>query len=141
LRGFFVLFEVGSEGPSLLERRVATPEEDDALSAAAHDTVERLAARGLETRIVSERLNRRKIDLIPLPEWSDPPKAKIAALLRTVDGAQTAVVALRLSDESIGFCEMPVGNGPCPVVPEPGTIALFGLGLAPLAGLIRRRII
>ena len=29
---------------------------------------------GLETALVSQRLNRRKIDLIPLPEWADPPK-------------------------------------------------------------------
>ena len=32
--------------------------------------------------IVSQRLNRRKIDLIPEPEWADPPKARIGDLLR-----------------------------------------------------------
>ena len=50
-------------------------------------TVERLAARGLETRVVSQRLNRRKIDLIPLPEWADPPKARIDELVRAVTDA------------------------------------------------------
>ena len=39
-------------------------------------TVERLAARGLARGSSSERLNRRKIDLIPEPEWEDPPKAQ-----------------------------------------------------------------
>ena len=42
----------------LVYRRTATAEEDAALSSAAALTVERLAARGLVTRIVSERLNR-----------------------------------------------------------------------------------
>ena len=84
------LFEVQADGPALVDRRVATPQEDDALSAAARDTVERLAARGLEARIVSERLNRRKIDLIPRPEWADPPKAQIDSLLRAVEARLAA---------------------------------------------------
>jgi trehalose/maltose hydrolase-like predicted phosphorylase len=88
------LFEVGADGPRLLARREATPEEDAALSAAAERTVALLAARGLEARIVSQRLNRRKIDLIPLPEWSDPPKAQIDRLL--------AAVVQRLHDAGIG---------------------------------------
>jgi trehalose/maltose hydrolase-like predicted phosphorylase len=79
------LFEVGSDGPEIIHRRVATPAENDALTAAAQLTVERLAARGLEARVVSERLNRRKIDLIPVAEWADPPKAQIAELLRAVE--------------------------------------------------------
>ena len=35
--------------------------------------------------IVSQRLNRRKIDLIPEPEWADPPKARIGELLAAVE--------------------------------------------------------
>ena len=35
-----------------------------------------LAERGLRAEIVSQRLNRRKIDLIPEPEWAEPPKRK-----------------------------------------------------------------
>ena len=79
------VFSVDHQGPRLKFRRTATPEEDAALSRAAQMTVERLAARSLEARIVSERLNRRKIDLIPEPEWADPPKARIAELLAAVE--------------------------------------------------------
>lgn len=78
------VYAVDAAGPHLIERRRATPEEDAALSAAAELTVERLAAHGLDTEIVSRRLNRRKIDLIPLPEWSDPAKAHIGELLDAV---------------------------------------------------------
>jgi trehalose/maltose hydrolase-like predicted phosphorylase len=88
------LFEVGLDGPRLLERREPTAEEESALTRAANQTVARLQERGLETRVVSERLNRRKIDLIPLPEWADPPKAEIDRLL--------AAVEERLRDAGIG---------------------------------------
>ena len=57
-------------------------EEDEALTAAARSTVEQLAAHGMRAAIVSGRLNRRKIDLIPEPEWADPPKARIGEFLR-----------------------------------------------------------
>lgn len=79
------LFEVGADGPRLVTRRQAMPEEDAALTRAAEQTVARLAARGLDTAIVSQRLNRRKIDLIPLPEWADPPKSQIDRLLAAVE--------------------------------------------------------
>jgi Glycosyl hydrolase family 65 central catalytic domain len=79
------MFSVDRDGPQLAFRRTATPEEDAALSRAAQLAVEQLAARGLQTRIVSERLNRRKIDLIPEPEGNDPPKAGIAELLTAVE--------------------------------------------------------
>ncbi|MFI5053341.1 MAG: hypothetical protein ACHQDE_03180, partial [Acidimicrobiia bacterium] len=79
------VFAVDTDGPHLVSRREATQDEDAALDAAAALTAARLAARGLETEIVSRRLNRRKIDLIPLPEWSDPPKALIAQLLDAVE--------------------------------------------------------
>ena len=36
---------------------------------------------------MSQRLNRRKIDLIPEPEWADPPKARIGELLAAVEAA------------------------------------------------------
>jgi trehalose/maltose hydrolase-like predicted phosphorylase len=79
------LFEVGIDGPALLVRREATAQEDAALTRAAELTVARLAEHGLEARIVSQRLNRRKIDLIPLPEWADPPKSEIDRLLSAVE--------------------------------------------------------
>lgn len=79
------VFEVGPAGPDLVHRRLATPEEDEALTRTAEQTVERLAALGLHAEIVSQRLNRRKIDLIPEPQWADPPKARISELLAAVE--------------------------------------------------------
>src|SRR5438067_1410867 len=70
----------------LRSRRTATPEEERQLTAIAEAVRDRIvAATGLEVRIVYDRLNRRKIDLIPLPEWADPPKSQIGALLAAVE--------------------------------------------------------
>ncbi len=80
------VYVVGPEGPELVHRRVASPQEDEALTAAARTTVARLAEHGLSAEIVADRLNRRKIDLIPEPEWADPPKARIGELLSAVEG-------------------------------------------------------
>ncbi len=79
------LFEVDAGGPRLVARRDATHEEDEALTRAAEKIVSRLGARGLDAWIVSQRLNRRKIDLIPEPQWEDPPKSVIDDLLRAVE--------------------------------------------------------
>jgi trehalose/maltose hydrolase-like predicted phosphorylase len=78
------VYRVDADGPELVERRQATPEEDASLDAAAAEMVARLAEKGLHAEIVSQRLNRRKIDLIPEPEWADPPKARIDELLAAV---------------------------------------------------------
>jgi trehalose/maltose hydrolase-like predicted phosphorylase len=65
--------------------RTATPEEDAALDRIADGVRDRLKAEhGLEIGIVRDRLNRRKIDLIPTPEWADPPKERIGELLAAV---------------------------------------------------------
>jgi trehalose/maltose hydrolase-like predicted phosphorylase/phosphoglycolate phosphatase-like HAD superfamily hydrolase len=80
------VFLVDEQGPELIERREATEAEDAALDAAAATTLRRLADRGVRAEIVSQRLNRRKIDLIPEPEWADPPKARITELLAAVEG-------------------------------------------------------
>ena len=70
-----------------LYRRIASPNEEAMLTRAAEELRKRLGERqadapsGLETSIIYDRLNRRKIDLIPLPEWSDPPKARIDELI------------------------------------------------------------
>jgi trehalose/maltose hydrolase-like predicted phosphorylase len=79
------VFRVAPRGPRLTHRRSATQREERALDLAAAVTIERLGARGLEAAVVSQRLNRRKIDLIPLPEWADPPKAIIDDLVEAVD--------------------------------------------------------
>jgi trehalose/maltose hydrolase-like predicted phosphorylase len=78
-------FRVDEQGVELVHRREASPEEESALTRAAEATVAALAERGLRAEIVSQRLNRRKIDLIPEPEWHDPPKARIDELLAAVE--------------------------------------------------------
>jgi len=79
------VFRADPGGLELVRRREATREEDPALDAAAEATVRMLADRGLATEVVSQRLNRRKIDLIPEPAWCDPPKARISELLVAVE--------------------------------------------------------
>ena len=79
------VFRADGDGLHVVYRREASPVEDAALDAAAEATVEALARRGVPAEIVSERLNRRKIDLIPEPKWADPPKARIAELLEAVE--------------------------------------------------------
>ena len=41
---------------------------------------------GLATRIISDRMNRRKLDIMPFPEWEDPPKERIGELLDETQG-------------------------------------------------------
>jgi trehalose/maltose hydrolase-like predicted phosphorylase len=78
------VFRVDADGVHEVERRVASAAEEAALDRAAALTVERLRAQGVHAEVVAQRLNRRKIDLIPLPEWADPPKARLAELLAAV---------------------------------------------------------
>jgi hypothetical protein len=66
-------------------KKDASDVEEAALDRAAAITVEQLGAHGLRARIVSKRLNRRKIDLIPTAKWADPPKARIDELLVAVE--------------------------------------------------------
>jgi len=98
-------FLVGRDGPVLAYRREATADEDAALSRAAALTVERLTARGLVARVVSERLNRRKIDLIPESEWEDPPKARIDRLLAAVE-SRLAVAGIAGLPEVVGIARV-----------------------------------
>ncbi len=78
------VFDVDRSGLALLWRRVATDAEERGLDRAAALALDALRTRGLAARVVSERLNRRKIDIIPEPQWADPPKARIGALLDAV---------------------------------------------------------
>lgn len=65
-----------------LHQRVATDEENAIMDRIAIEMRDEVRDRyGLEIGIVFDRMNRRKIDLIPLPEWADPPKAIIGELL------------------------------------------------------------
>jgi len=71
--------------PILRFRREATEAENRKLDRVAEAVGARLAGTtGLEPHIIYDRLNRRKIDLIPLPAWEDPPKSRIGALLAAV---------------------------------------------------------
>ncbi len=85
------IFEASRNGPVLRYRRTASPEEERALDLAAELTVEKLGAMGLETKVVSSRLNRRKIDLIPITAWADPKKTEIAHLAEEVTARLSAV--------------------------------------------------
>jgi beta-phosphoglucomutase-like phosphatase (HAD superfamily) len=98
------MYRADADGLDLLERREATPAEDAALDAAARQTVAVLDERGLVTAVVSQRLNRRKVDLIPEPEWADPPKAHFAELLAAVE-ARLAAAGLHGLGEVVALAE------------------------------------
>jgi len=89
---------VTGDGTQLLDRRTASVDEDRALDLAAARTVEHLRERGLEARVVANRLNRRKIDIIAVPEWADPKKAEIGRLLNAVMARLAAVDMADLSE-------------------------------------------
>ena len=92
------VFECGRDGPQLLTRRTATSDENAQLDRAAALTVDRLKARGVETTIVAQRLNRRKVDIIPLAEWADPPKARIVDLLHATEARLNAAGIASVAD-------------------------------------------
>ena len=98
------VFAADTGGVHLLERREATPKEEAALDAAAEATVAALAEAGLRAEVVSQRLNRRKVDLIPEPEWADPPKARIADLLEAVE-ARLRAAGLSGLREAVALAE------------------------------------
>jgi trehalose/maltose hydrolase-like predicted phosphorylase len=79
------VFWITGRGPVLIHRRTATVDEERSLDCAAKLAVERLGLRGLGTSLVASRLNRRKIDLIPIRAWADPKKADIARLAEAVE--------------------------------------------------------
>ncbi|PZR83790.1 MAG: hypothetical protein DLM65_01185 [Candidatus Aeolococcus gillhamiae] len=94
------VFGCSEDGLVLISRRETTAAENAQLDRAAALTVERLAARGLEATIVAQRLNRRKVDIIPLAEWADPPKARIADLVAAVE-ARLASAGIKSVEEVV----------------------------------------
>ena len=69
-----------------LHVRVATEAEDEAMDRASRRIQHELREQyGLETQIIRGRMNRRKLDLIPLPQWADPLKEQLPALHRAVE--------------------------------------------------------
>jgi kojibiose phosphorylase len=66
--------------------RRSSAADEQALTEAAEALRDAITNRtGLDVEIVYDRLNRRKLDLIPEPDWSDPPKARIADLVAAVE--------------------------------------------------------
>ena len=122
------VYELTSVGPVLLERRVASAEEDEMLDRAAELARERLGAKGLTASVISDRLNRRKIDLIPLPEWADPPKAELPKLLAAVEERLTAagIDGLPEAVELVRDCGLEAGL-PDPRVTSDAKFAEVGL--------------
>jgi len=91
-KGFFICCNRGSEvyrlgpgQPVLLDRRASSLAERAALDAAATALVAWLASFGISAGRIDGRLNRIKVDLIPIPEWADPPKTRIGELQRAVE--------------------------------------------------------
>ena len=79
-------FSADGQTPLRLHARVAAATEDEAMDRAARRIQHELREQhGLETRIIYERMNRRKLDLIPLPQWADPLKEQLPALHRAVE--------------------------------------------------------
>ena len=78
----------------LIFRKEATSDENRKLDEIATSLERYLHTKGgLVTKVISNRLNRRKIDLIPLPSWESPLKSEMKQLL--------AAVTMRL--EEAGF--------------------------------------
>jgi trehalose/maltose hydrolase-like predicted phosphorylase len=122
------VYELTSVGPVPLERRVASAAEDEMLDRAAELARERLGAKGLTVSIVSDRLNRRKIDLIPLAEWADPPKAELPKLLAAVEArlVKAEIAGLPEAVELVHACGLEAGL-PDPRVTSDAKFAEIGL--------------
>jgi hypothetical protein len=78
------VYECDVAGVHLLHRRQASAAEESALDQGARRTAAALVAQGLTPAPITARFNRRKVDLLPLPDWEDPPKAQIAELVDAV---------------------------------------------------------
>ena len=71
--------------PNLIFERQATQLENKALDRAAIHLHDGIKALGMQTEITFDRLNRRKVDLIPEPAWLSPKKAQFRKLLAAVE--------------------------------------------------------
>ena len=73
------VYRLGSDGAELLHRRTITDGEQQALDAVGASVIRPLIDAGHQARIITDRLNRIKIDL--LPDWTDPPKPQIESVV------------------------------------------------------------
>jgi trehalose/maltose hydrolase-like predicted phosphorylase len=108
------VFAVDARGVRSVFRRTASQDEASALDSAAAATIADLRGLGLPAEVVSARLNRRKIDLIPDPAWADPPKSQIGGLLAAVDGRLRDVGLKGLADVVALATEAARGAGLAP---------------------------
>jgi hypothetical protein len=92
--------------PVLLWQRVATREENRLLTDIADAVREAVVARtGLQVGVVYDRLNRRKLDLLPLAAWRDAPKSAIGELWQAVEGRLKAAGPARGLHEVLTLVE------------------------------------
>ena len=75
------LFDVTAEGPVLLSRLDEDPLVRQQLDDTAREVAAELRRAGLDVAVVGHRLNRTKLDLLPDPQWRDPPKSRIGDVL------------------------------------------------------------
>ena len=81
-RGAEVYAFDGDGKPVRIQGRDASDEENRKMDRVSVELEQEFKERyGLEVAIVYDRYNRRKLDIIPLPEWANPPKARIGELL------------------------------------------------------------
>lgn len=83
-RGSEVYAFTDSGDPQRIYLRTATDAENVALDRAARALQDELGQAGVHSEIVFDRLNRRKVDLIPTERWRDPKKSEFPELLRDV---------------------------------------------------------
>jgi trehalose/maltose hydrolase-like predicted phosphorylase len=89
------VYVAGEAGPELLWRRRSSPDDEEALEAAAGLVGARLAALGLETAIARDGAGRRRVDLVPLAEragGADDHRRTVEARLRHAGIASLAAV-------------------------------------------------
>jgi hypothetical protein len=78
------VFEVTSDGPTLVWQRTTSNDEERSLDLAAALMVSRLRERGVDAQVVGRPMGRRKVDLIPDAGWADPRNGRLDELLDAV---------------------------------------------------------
>jgi hypothetical protein len=109
------VYEADAGGVHLLHRRQASAAEEAALDLAARRTSAAMLALGLTLPPITPRFNRRKLDLLAVPCWEDPPKAQIAELVEAVGerlrahgiGSLAAAVELATREARVAGLEDP----------------------------------
>jgi trehalose/maltose hydrolase-like predicted phosphorylase/hydroxymethylpyrimidine pyrophosphatase-like HAD family hydrolase len=90
--------------PTLLWRRESTTDESrrlDAIAAGVKAALETRTHQRID--VIANRLNRRKIDLIPEPAWANPPKARLGELLAAVNDRFRAAGVVDGLDLALGI--------------------------------------